>query len=66
MNEQGADIKQRLQLAVKKGNKREQQKLWHQYSQQQGFSNEWIIAARLGEPAYTEEQVHMVDCLFGR
>lgn len=30
MNEQGADIKQRLQLAVKKGNKREQQKLWHQ------------------------------------
>ena len=47
MNEQGADIKQRLQLAVKKGNKLEQQKLWHQYSQQQGFSNEWIIAARL-------------------
>lgn len=66
MSEHGLDIKQRLHLAVKNGNKSEQQKLWHQYSLQQGFSNEWVMSARLGQPTYTEEQAHMIACLFGR
>ncbi|NUE67614.1 cyanate hydratase [Snodgrassella sp. ESL0253] len=55
-----------MQVAIKNGNKAEQQHLWHEYSGQQGFSNEWVMAARLGEPGYTEEQAHMVACLFGR
>ncbi|WP_238791279.1 cyanate hydratase [Snodgrassella sp. ESL0253] len=60
------NIRQRMQVAIKNGNKAEQQHLWHEYSGQQGFSNEWVMAARLGEPGYTEEQAHMVACLFGR
>lgn len=66
MNNHDLNLKQQLQLAIKKDRKSEQQQLWHQFGQQQGFCNEWVIAARLGEPGYTEEQAHMVACLFGR
>ncbi|MCT6881039.1 MAG: cyanate hydratase [Snodgrassella alvi] len=60
------NIQQRLQLAIRHGNQAEQQRLWHEYSSLQGFSNEWVMSARLGQDGYTEEQAHMVACLFGR
>lgn len=60
------EIRQRLQLAKKNGNKTEQLRLWQEYSSLQGFSSEWVMAARLGEAGYTDEQAHMIACLFGR
>lgn len=46
--------------------KRTQQRLWHQFSIQACLSNEWTVSAQLGEPAFTDEQAHMIACLFGR
>ena len=44
----------------------EQLKKWSEVSNQQGLSNEWVVAARLGVDAYTDEQVEMIANLFGR
>ncbi len=39
---------------------------WAEESNKQGLSNEWVVAARLGVEAYSEEQVKMISELFGR
>ncbi|WP_066565952.1 hypothetical protein [Snodgrassella sp. CFCC 13594] len=60
------DDQQKLLLAIKNNNKANQCQYWQALSAQAGFSNEWTVAARLGQPAYTDEQAHMVASLFGR
>lgn len=39
---------------------------WSQLSAEHGLSGEWAVAARLGEEAYSEEQIDMIANLFGR
>lgn len=39
---------------------------WQQVCQQQGLSGEFVLAQRMGEAAFTDEQVQMVAELFGR
>lgn len=39
---------------------------WRELSAQQGFANEFTVSARLGEPAFTQEQADMVAALFGK
>lgn len=39
---------------------------WRALSAQQNFANEFTVSARLGEPAFTQEQADMVAALFGR
>lgn len=41
-------------------------KEWRTLSAQQGFANEFTVSARLGEPAFTQEQADMVAALFGK
>ena len=41
-------------------------KEWQAVSAQRQFANEYTVAARLGEPAFTEEQAEMVAALFGK
>ena len=41
-------------------------KEWQAVSARQQFANEYTVAARLGEPAFTEDQAEMVAALFGK
>lgn len=56
-----------LRLSAKsKANKKTKLKEWRATSTQHGFTNEFTLSARLGEPAFTEEQADMVAALFGK
>ena len=56
-----------LQTAAKlKRGKTAKLKEWQAVSAQRQFANEYTVAARLGEPAFTEEQAEMVAALFGK
>ncbi|OAM26853.1 MULTISPECIES: cyanate hydratase [Eikenella] len=56
-----------LQAAAKiKQGKTAKLKEWQAVSEQRQFANEFTVAARLGEPAFTEEQAEMVAALFGK
>ncbi|MDF7675403.1 hypothetical protein PT286_01440 [Neisseriaceae bacterium ESL0693] len=57
--------RQRL-LLCQQQDKETQQRLWHQFRTETGLAGEWIVAARLGETTFSEEQIHMVANLFGR
>ena len=39
---------------------------WRAVSAQRQLCNEFTVAARLGEPAFTDEQAEMVAALFGK
>ena len=56
-----------LQVVAKRNQgKTAKLKEWQAVSAQQQFANEYTVAARLGEPAFTEEQAEMVAALFGK
>lgn len=56
-----------LQVVAKlKQGKTARLKEWRAVSARQQFANEYTVAARLGEPAFTEEQAEMVAALFGK
>ncbi|OAM46186.1 cyanate hydratase [Eikenella sp. NML99-0057] len=56
-----------LQTAAKlKQGKTARLKEWQAVSAQRQFANEYTVAARFGEPAFTEEQAEMVAALFGK
>lgn len=61
--ERAAALKAAVRLKETKKDKLQQ---WRETSVQQQFANEFTVAARLGEPAFTEEQAQMVASLFGR
>ncbi|MDO4249840.1 MAG: cyanate hydratase [Neisseria sp.] len=61
--ERAAALKAAARLKETKEGKLQQ---WRETSVQQQFANEFTVAARLGEPAFTEEQAEMVASLFGR
>ncbi|WP_312266818.1 cyanate hydratase [Neisseria sp.] len=61
--ERAAALKAAARLKETKEGKLQQ---WRETSAQQQFANEFTVAARLGEPAFTEEQAEMVASLFGR
>lgn len=61
----------RKQTALQTATKLQQSKTaklkeWQAVSAQRQFANEYTVAARLGEPAFTEEQAEMVAALFGK
>ena len=60
--ERAAALKAAARLKETKEGKLQQ---WRETSVQQQFANEFTVAARLGEPAFTEEQAEMVASLFG-
>ncbi|MDO5639588.1 MAG: hypothetical protein Q4G28_06930 [Neisseria sp.] len=39
---------------------------WRDTATKHGLSGEWAVAARLGQPAYTEEEADAIANLFGR
>lgn len=39
---------------------------WHDTATQNGLSGEWVVAARLRQQAYTDEQIEVIANLFGR
>lgn len=39
---------------------------WRETSAQHQLSGEWAVSVRLGQPAYTDEQIEMIANLFGR
>jgi len=56
-----------LQASAKiKHSKNARLKKWQVISAQRQFANEYTVAVRLGEPAFTEEQAEMVSALFGK
>ena len=56
-----------LQVVAKlKQGKTAKLKEWQAVAAQRQFANEYTVAARLGEPAFTEEQAEMVAALFGK
>ncbi|EGZ48900.1 hypothetical protein [Neisseria wadsworthii] len=56
-----------LKVAAKlKTSKEAKLKEWRDVSAQQSFANEFTVSARLGEPAFTQEQADMVAALFGK
>ena len=56
-----------LQTAAKlKQGKTAKLKEWQAVSAQRQFANEYTVAARLGEPAFTEEQAERVAALLGK
>lgn len=61
--ERAAALKAAARLKETKEGKLQQ---WRETSVQQQFANQFTVAARLGEPAFTEEQAEMVASLFGR
>ena len=61
--ERAAALKAAARLKETKEGKLQQ---WRETSVQQQFANEFTVATRLGEPAFTEEQAEMVASLFGR
>lgn len=39
---------------------------WADTTAKHKLSGEWAVSARLGQPAYTDEQIEMIANLFGR
>ncbi len=39
---------------------------WRDTAARHELSGEWAVAARLGQPAYTDEQIEVIANLFGR
>ncbi|UOO83174.1 hypothetical protein LVJ83_01640 [Uruburuella testudinis] len=39
---------------------------WHDTAAKHGLSGEWAVSARLGQQAYTDEQMEAIANLFGR
>ena len=61
-------FKQKVDVEVLPTNAPDETKLekWEHTAIKHGLSGEWVVAARLGEPAYSEEQIEMIANLFGR